>query len=252
MISITRESLNELRSWFEPERPGPLVAGHVLQTGRGQAWVDRWPGPRALIAETAGNYGLFGDPAALTVDDVRQHVRGFVDAPATFEPLLRAAYPDLKVWSREVFAEGDEARPPSIEPAPADVRRLAPLDAEKIAGLPTELGWIHKTWGGAAGLVDSGFGWGAFVEGRLVSLACSFFVGLAYEDIGVVTEAAHQGRGFSTACAAALIGDIRARGRRASWTTSSDNPPSIRVAHKLGLPQSRRDRLYVVGIDIPS
>lgn len=251
MIPLTRDRLNELRPWFEPERPGPLVAGHVLQTGHGLARVDRWPDPRVLIAETAGNLVLVGDAAALTPDDLRQHVRGFVDAPGLFEPLLRAAYPDLIVWPRRVFAQPDAFTPTRAQ-TPADVRRLGPNDRDCIAGLSPEHAWIHKTWGGAAGLADSGYAWGAFVDGRLASVACSFFVGLSYEDIGVVTEPAYQRRGLSTACAAALIGDIQSRGRRASWTTSPDNTASLRMAEKLGLTQSRSDRLYVAGIDIPA
>lgn len=250
MISLTRDQLNAVRSWFEPERPGPLVASHVLQTGHGSAHVDRWPDPRVLIAETARNYVLIGDPDALTADQVRQHVRGFVDAPASFEPLLRTGYPDLRVWQRVVFAQIDVAKVDGTH-APADVRRLGPRDRDVIAALSTDLDWIHKTWGGAAGLADSGFGWGALIEGRLASVACSFFVGTRYEDIGVITEPDYQGRGFSTACASGLIGDIAARGHRASWTTSSDNPASLRVAQKLGLRPTRTDRLYVVGIDVP-
>lgn len=251
MTPLSRDELNERRTWFETERPGPLVASHVLLTGHGTAHVDRWPEPRVLIAETAGNQVLVGDPEALTVDDIQEHVHGFVDAPALFEHRLRVVHPDLHIWPREMFAQTDPA-PPSTIAALADVRRLGPLDRAALTGLSSDLAWIHKTWGGAAGLAESGVGWGAFVGGRLVSVACSFFVGFKYEDIGVITEPAHQGRGLSTACAAALIGDIQARGRRASWTTSPDNAASHRVAHKLGLRPARTDRLYVVGIDLPT
>ncbi len=251
MTPISRDQLNERRTWFGTERPGPLVASHVLLTGHGTAHVDRWPEPRVLIAETAGNLVLVGDPEALTVDDIQEHVRGFVDAPAIFAQRLRAVYPDLHVWPRVMVAQTDPVPPASIA-APASVRRLGPLDRESLTGLSSDLAWIHKTWGGAAGLAESGFGWGAFVDGCLVSVACSFFVGFSYEDIGVITEPTHQGRGLSTACAAALIGDIQARDRRASWTTSPDNEASLRVAHKLGLQLARTDRLYVVGIDLPT
>jgi predicted GNAT family acetyltransferase len=84
------------------------------------------------------------------------------------------------------------------------------------------------------------------VDGRLVAVACSFFVGERFEDIGVVTESTHRGLGLSTACAAALCGDIRSRGRRPSWTTSTDNRPSLRVADKLGFVVQRHDRLLLV------
>ncbi len=38
-----------------PERPGPLIAQHLLATGNGSSLADRWPAPRALLVETGGN-----------------------------------------------------------------------------------------------------------------------------------------------------------------------------------------------------
>jgi len=66
-----------------------------------------------------------------------------------------------------------------------------------------------------------------------------------------VTEPQFRGGGLSTACAAALCEDIRARSHQPSWATSPDNLASIRVAEKLGFTLQRRDVLYVVGIPIP-
>jgi predicted GNAT family acetyltransferase len=101
------------------------------------------------------------------------------------------------------------------------------------------------------GLAASGFAWGAFVAGQLAAVACPFFVGERYEDIGVVTEPKFRGLGLSTACAHALCGDIRARERQPSWSTSPDNTASLRVAEKLGFAVQRYDLLYVVGVRIP-
>jgi predicted GNAT family acetyltransferase len=111
--------------------------------------------------------------------------------------------------------------------------------------------WIAKTWGGPAGLAASGAAWGAFVDGRLVSVACTFFMGERYEEIGVVTEPEHRGQGLSVACTRALCLAIFARGRRPSWTTSPDNTASVRVAEKLGFRLDRHDWLYVAGIPVP-
>jgi predicted GNAT family acetyltransferase len=93
--------------------------------------------------------------------------------------------------------------------------------------------------------------WGAFVGERLVSVACIFFVGRQFEELGVVTEAEHRGRGLSLACAHGVCEEIRARGRRPSWTTSPDNAASKAVAERLGFSFRRRDVLYVAGIPIP-
>ncbi len=131
-------------------------------------------------------------------------------------------------------------------PPGASIRRLQPGDEAAITGLSAEFAWIARTWGGPAGLAASHHGWGAFLNGQLVAIACSFHVGEHYEDIGVVTESTHRGRGLSTACAAALCGEIERRGRQASWSTSLDNPASLRVAEKLGFRVQRNDRLLLV------
>jgi hypothetical protein len=65
MVPISRQQLATVRGWFLPERPGPAVAQHVILTGHGRSLADRWPDPRALVVESAGNYVLAGDPDAL-------------------------------------------------------------------------------------------------------------------------------------------------------------------------------------------
>jgi RimJ/RimL family protein N-acetyltransferase len=82
-------------------------------------------------------------------------------------------------------------------------------------------------------------------------VACPFFIGERYEDLGVATEPDARGRGLSPACAAAVCRDVRGRGRVPTWTTSPDNTASLRVAAKLGARLHRRDRLLVVGIPVP-
>jgi RimJ/RimL family protein N-acetyltransferase len=131
------------------------------------------------------------------------------------------------------------------------VRRLGPGDAGALAGLGEETAWIADTWGGPGGLAASGTGWGAFSGRRLAAVACPFFVGAAYEDLGVATEPGFRGLGLSPACAAAVCQDVRRRGRVPSWTTSPDNTASLRVAGKLGFRLERHDRLLVVDVPVP-
>jgi RimJ/RimL family protein N-acetyltransferase len=247
MIELTRAQLATLSDRFLPERPGPLVAQHVINTGNGTCMADRWPDPRALVAETGSNYALSGDPAALRPADLRG-MAGFYDGPEGFVPLLRGAFDELYEWPRVVFTlQGPPRRPPPGHL----VRRLGPADAGALGGLSREAGWISATWGGPAGLAASGTGWGAFAGGRLVSVACPFYVGSAYEDIGVVTEEDARGRGLSPTCAAAVCDDARARGRTPTWTTSPDNVPSLRAAEKLGFVHHHDDRALVAGMPIP-
>jgi RimJ/RimL family protein N-acetyltransferase len=237
----------KLRRWFLPERPGSLVWAHVVHTGRGRCLVDRWPNPRTVVAEVAGNYSLRGDPAYL--DDNAESIAGFVEAPAEFFPVLRRVDPDLIVWEQVVFElTGQVCRPPEATALP---RRLTTADADAVAGLAEEISWISKTLGGPAGLAASGLGWGAFMGDELASVAAPFFLGENHEDIGVVTEQAFRRQGLSTACAAALITDIRARQRLPTWTTSRQNLASVGVAGRLGFRQVREGRLYVLRTPVP-
>jgi predicted GNAT family acetyltransferase len=130
------------------------------------------------------------------------------------------------------------------------VRRLGAGDAGPLAGLGEASAWIANTWGGPEGLAASGTAWGAFAGSRLVAVACPFFVGTVYEDLGVVTEPGFRRLGLSTACAGPVCQDVRGRGRVPSWTTSPDNAASLGVAAKLGFTFQRRDRLLVVDVPV--
>jgi RimJ/RimL family protein N-acetyltransferase len=140
--------------------------------------------------------------------------------------------------------------PGPADPSGVEVRPLRPDDADAVERIDPSLLWIAKTWGGPAALAASGYAWGAFVLGRLVSVACTFFVGSRYEDIGVVTAPNLQRRNLSTMCVTALCVDILARGRRPCWSTTADNLASRRVAEKSGFRWARDGTMYVVDIDV--
>jgi RimJ/RimL family protein N-acetyltransferase len=178
-----------------------------------------------------------------------QGITGMIEAPSSFVPLLQAAFSDLRLWQRVTFSLPGE--PQFALPNEYEVRRLTAVDTPHLQSLSSASSWIAKTWGGAAGLAASEMAWGALANGRLVAAACTFFLGEQYEEIGVVTEPEHRGRGLSVACAGALCQDIRVLGRIPSWTTSPDNIASIRVAQKLGFRHERDDCLYVAGVSIP-
>lgn len=249
MISLSSSQLEAFASWFTPERPGYLVGSHVLNTGYGRAWADRFPHGRALLAEAAGNYQLYGDPQAFTPEELAPQLTGFVYCPPGFEPLLRLACPDLVAWERVVY-QLEDLRPIATPPG-SQVWRLEDSDASALASLSPASAWVTKTWGGASGMANSGTAWGAFVDGKLASVACPFFVGIQYEDLGVVTELPYRGRGLSAACTVSLAQDVLRRGKRVSWNTSTDNLASIRVAEKAGFRFARADRLFVTGVEIP-
>src|SRR5262249_49556086 len=154
-----------LRPWFLPEQPGPLVAAHVLETGHGACFADRWPDPRTAVFQTGDNFVLGGDPAALMAEDLRQRVNGFVDASTDFEPLLVQVFPTLFVWNRVVL-ELSGAPPLFRLSTPATLRPLVPEDVQDVRDLTDDLTWISNTWDGPTGLVAGGKTWGAYVDER--------------------------------------------------------------------------------------
>jgi len=251
---LAREHWPALIDELGPERVCSLHARHVIATGHGRIWVDRWPGPSATAAFTGGNMGLSGDPAAVSgsalaavVDDVLvDWERVFIDPGTSFARAVRGAIRGLRSWPRILYALPGPARPASAAPD-ADVRVLGAEDATALGDLDPSLDWIGDTHDGLEALAESGHAVGAFVGGRLVSVAAVFYVGSTYEEIGVVTEPAQQGRGLSTLCSAALVEQIRGRGRSACWSTTPDNRASQRVAEKLGFEFVSEQHHYLAG-----
>ena len=150
----------------------------------------------------------------LEPNDLRAHVAGFVEAPAHFVPLLRAAFPDLVVWERMIYAL--PGKPHFALPADFIIHPLTPNDTLHLQNLSAKSSWISKTWGGPAGLAASGYAWGAFAGDHLAAVANIFFLGAQYEELGVVTEPEFRGQGLSYACAGALCAEIQARGHTPS------------------------------------
>lgn len=255
MLAVPTAEWSTLRPWFQPERPGPLVLEQVLASGHGRCLADRWPQPRAVLVESAGNIALRGDPGVLADADV-DAITGLVEAPVEWLPRLRRSDPDLAEWPRVVAALPADATARASTPHKAHrartaVRRLTPADAAALAALPADIAWIHESWGGAEPALAAGVTYGAVLDGRLASVALAFFQGRAYEDIGVVTVRGYRRAGLSAACAAAVVTDIRARGRVPTWTTSPDNTGSLAVAGQLGFVHERDDVLYAVRTPVP-
>ena len=238
-----------LRKWLDADQPRLLVAGHVLTTGNGACLVDRWPGPRLALAVSGSNYALVGDERAADADALRPHITGSVEATAAFARVLHEVDPCLHEWRRINHLQ--PAMPAQAAISDADVRRLSAADAGHLQALSPLSSWISDTWGGPSGLAASGMAFGAFVERRLASVACPFFITERFEDLGVVTEPEFRGRGLSPACAAAVCADVRKRGRQPSWTTLPDNSQSLRVAEKLGFVEHHREVLWVIRHEVP-
>jgi RimJ/RimL family protein N-acetyltransferase len=247
VLPVPSADLPALRPWFSPERPGPLVLPHIEATGLGGCQVDRWPDPRVVLATLADMTALRGDPDAVTPGHLAG-IKGLVEAAPEWLPALRRSAPTTAEWPRIIAALPPDA--PTPDPHPA-VRRLTPADLDLVAALPEDIAWIHESWGGAERMLAEGVAHGAVVDGKVVSVAVAFHCGRRYEDIGVVTAEGYRRRGLSAGCAAAVIADVRGRGRIPSWSTSPENTGSRAVAERLGFVRDREDVLYAVRTAIP-
>ena len=252
MIRLDKEQAATLRPWFLPEKPGKLLGLHVINTGHGSCWVDRWPNPRGVLVNSGLDYFLAGGTDALDGRTLRQ-ITGWVDvANDSLLRILREERQHLVPDDRlvlELVGKANRGTTPSLESS--TIRPLLPGDTGHLDGLSAEISWIHNSWGGAEGLAASGHSWGAFVNGRLASVACTFYVGDEYEDVGVVTEPEYRGLGLSAACAAEVCDSVMSRGRRPTWLVSSQNPASLRVAQKLGFSTTGHLRFFGCGLQEP-
>ncbi|MEV4744450.1 GNAT family N-acetyltransferase [Streptomyces sp. NPDC049555] len=220
--------------WFPSGRPGVgALPEHAAHTGLGTWWTDHPLRPRAAAVSCAGYAVLAGDPCATVPGDLAHLAYCYAVAPDSFLPVLGSAFVGIVPWERMIWAYRDPV--PIARPAPAvTVRPLALADAPAVRALGPDLAWIAESWGGPAGLAASGRGWGTFRDGRLLSLACTFFAGSRHEDVAVATLPEERGQGVGSACLRALCRDIITRGRIPSWTCSRDNHPSRRLASKSG------------------
>lgn len=230
---------------LEPERPA-LIARHALNAGVGSFYVDRWPAPRVLLVSINALHSLLGEPDALAGRSLPM-ATGLMYCAERFLPSLREQFATVNRMDRVVLIESDVVA--AVEPTDATVRPLTAGDSGALAKMSRELQFISNTWGGPAGLAGSGYGWGAFIDGRLVSVAATFLLGNETEDLGVVTEPEYRGRGLAGVCTAFLHQDVRQRCRQATWTTTPDNLASIRVAEKLGFRHWADELLYVLRSD---
>ena len=233
------------------ERPGPLVAQHVMATGHGSCLADRWPGTRGRWWwRPAPTTPWPATPAPSTRRPPRPG-RGFVETPVEFEPLLAAATRELHVWPRVVLALEDPVDPP----APWAATRCggsargtpgrSPGWATRPTGSPTA-GAAPAAWRPAR--PPGGVRRGAAGRRRLPVLP-----GRGYEDVGVATEPGFRGLGLSTACAGAVCQDVHRRARvpELDDLARQHRQPAGRGQARLPAPAAH-DRLLVADVPSPS
>ncbi|MDH6574750.1 GNAT family N-acetyltransferase [Kitasatospora sp. MAP5-34] len=236
-----------LATWFTPEAPGPAtLAAHALLSGCGGWWTDRPVAPRAALLHCGPHRVLRGDPRFLDPEQLAPLGRGQFDAPDRFLPLLGRTFSPVMPWVRLVCTQQDPPRPVRL-PDGVRVRPLAASDTPHLDRLDPRSEWISETWGSGRALADCGNAWGAFADGQLVSVACTYLRGLAHEDVAVVTAPPYRRLELGLACVSGVTSAIRARGRTPTWTVPRSNEPSLLLAEAAGFRAVRTEVAYWVG-----
>ncbi|MGW3716303.1 SDR family NAD(P)-dependent oxidoreductase [Streptomyces sp. NPDC005133] len=234
MIELLPHRLPALSRWFPAGAPGPAaLAEHVLTTGIGRFWADHAVQPRAIAVDCAAHVLLRGDPGALVPAELAPLGSRYIEAPARFLPVLGASFDRIMPWERMVYIRQEEPTSLARTPKGVTVRRITAADADSLTALGPGAAWIHASWGGPAGLAGSGHAWGAFHQGEAVAVACTYFLGSAYEDLAVVTAPDHRRRQLALSCVTALCADVTARGHTPSWSCSRHNSqPAARLERR--------------------
>lgn len=124
----------------------------------------------------------------------------------------------------------DRAR---FRPAPADVRRLLPVDIGDLNRL-YQLGFA--SWLPSSAIAD-GVYYGMWVNGRLVAAAGTHVIGreARIAVVGnVLTHADYRGRGYATAVTGAVTAELFRTCDQVVLNVRSDNPPALQAYRRLG------------------
>lgn len=85
-----------------------------------------------------------------------------------------------------------------------------------------------------ASLAEGCIGFGALENGKIVSVAMTHSEPEERAEIGVETVKAYRGKGYASACLAALTSELRNLGCTSEYRCFEDNQASIRTAEKAG------------------
>jgi len=169
---------------------------------------------------------------------------GLLEIESDLSGLVEECFPGAIEWERVAYISKNS--PKITLPESITVRMLNASDAEQLSTIDEK--WIWKYFGDPQGLIENMPAAGCFMDGELVSVSSVFTESSEYSDIAAATKNTHQGKNFGTSCAAFLSEFIiREQHKRIAWNTSPDNPPSVRIAEKLGFEKYElRTKLYKI------
>jgi ribosomal protein S18 acetylase RimI-like enzyme len=231
------------------DSPETVICVHSLRRRVCKAFIKGDAArPQAAIVQmdcTPSEPSAYGDNAD-SIYDVLRHVDGWEAInldEAVAQDLARLLENDT---GSPVGALGDvyyALNRPSADFRHHDVRELVPEDLALLDAAPPELrGCGFKT---SLDLLREGVVACGVISGRVVAIGHTSAISGGYADIGVHTAPDWRRRGFATACASMVARRVQAMGLIPVWSTSEDNPASIKIAEKLGFGRVSR-RAYLI------
>lgn len=258
MIELPIQAIRNIRPLIHSSgMHGHLALVYEVLEGRqpGQVFVDHMENPlTALVCSASGFFFAFGKPNKSMLEALvcRFMKRGsdenyttlFGTNPAWNAPLQRVFAPYGAICERRLAFELKSMPEESTIP---DGFTLQPITARMAHSILDGSGtdgygidpWFVRIAGGAETYAALNLGLALVPAGQTTSPQIASLCGVCglgggEVELEVGTVPAYRGRGLATIVSAAFMHQCRERGLRPAYSCSSNNAPSIAVAHRLG------------------
>jgi ribosomal protein S18 acetylase RimI-like enzyme len=232
------------------DSPETALAVHLLRKGGGEAYVaGDLPDPRAVLLE-AYDVGpellAFGADAEALVS-MLAGIREWeaVNAPANIGPRLAALIADELCIPNHIVDDIYQVPGGPVEVVShPDVRMLTHADVDMLNATPDDIrdsfdDDLHAVLGEE--LIA-----GAVVDGRIVSVGCTYGFHEKFVDVAISTLPEYRGRGYARAAASLVVSRTQAAGHVPIWSCAPTNTASLAVAQTLGFREwSRRANIWL-------
>jgi RimJ/RimL family protein N-acetyltransferase len=121
---------------------------------------------------------------------------------------------------------------PDIQLLPIDQSLLTATDYRNLVPIRAEISWM---WPSIERFLEHG--WGVAAVHRNETAVCwvtAEYVSARQCAVGIETSPEFRQQGIATAAAARFVAESLQRGVQVGWECEADNPPSVRLAEKLG------------------
>jgi GNAT superfamily N-acetyltransferase len=185
---------------------------------------------------------LDGEPEPASVARVDSNYRGrpLVCLTNAWEAMIRARYPEAKIYRRTAMQPARRFTLPESVELPEGCR-LAGMDEAAYERHPFSHGKNYPSW---AAFRAEGSGAVIYYGGEIVASASSFLSLSGEVEMDVSTSESHRGKKLATACVARMLRDCMRRGITVHW--DAQNEVSRHLAEKFGFEIEKEYSVYWV------